>query len=152
QEIPGSEFKEFKNLEILKELEEKVPEEAKEVIHKAQENVLKRIQGDLEKMSSEDQAKFKEYIENIAGNKEKQMEILDDLKEKLQEKPIIRQKLLETQDRIIEKIRTRTREFCAQVITYRENPQTGQCQQFSSPCDAPEDWQECVGAELLPTE
>ena len=78
----GSEFKEFKNLEVLKNLEEKVPEEAKEAIKQAEGNVLKRLQGDLEKMSPEDQVKFKGYLEKISGEKEKQLEILENLKAK----------------------------------------------------------------------
>ena len=83
----GSQFKEFKNLEVLKNLEEKVPEEAKEAIQKAEENALKRLQGDLEKMSPEDQERFKEYIEKISGEKEKQLEILENLKAKIQQIP-----------------------------------------------------------------
>ena len=80
EEQKGSEFKDFKNLEVLKGLEEKVPEEAKEAIRKAQENALKRLQGDLEKMSPEDQEKFKEYTERISGEKERHLEILENLK------------------------------------------------------------------------
>lgn len=58
EEIEGSKYKNFKNLEVLLELESKVPEQAKEAIKQAQENALKRLQGNLEKMSPEDQEKF----------------------------------------------------------------------------------------------
>lgn len=106
----GSEFKEFKNLEVLKNLEEKVPEEAKEAIQKAQENALKRLRGDLEKMSSEDQEKFKDYLEKISGEKEKQLEIMEDLKTKVKEAPEtpkileLKEKLEEGKEKIFEKI------------------------------------------------
>jgi hypothetical protein len=83
----GSQFKNFKNLEVLKNLEEKVPEEAKEAIKKAQENALKRLQGDLEKMSPEDQEKFKEYLEKISGEKEKHLEIMENLKAEIKKTP-----------------------------------------------------------------
>jgi len=83
----GSGFKEFKNLEALKNLEEKVPEEAKEAIQKAQENALKRLQGDLEKMSPEDQERFKEYTEKISGEKERHLEILENLKTEIRAIP-----------------------------------------------------------------
>lgn len=106
----GSQFKNFKNLEVLKNLEEKVPEEAKEAIKKAQENALKRLQGNLEKMSSEDQERFKEYLEKISGDKEKQMEILENLREELKENPELRERLLETRERILERIRERIQE------------------------------------------
>jgi len=83
----GSGFKEFKNLEVLKNLEEKVPEEAKEAIQKAQENALKRLQEDLEKMSPEDQERFKEYTEKISGEKERHLEILENLKTEIRAIP-----------------------------------------------------------------
>ncbi|MFH1423992.1 MAG: Kazal-type serine protease inhibitor domain-containing protein [Candidatus Nealsonbacteria bacterium] len=105
EEVKGSEFKNFKNLEVLKELEEKVPETAKEAIQKAQENALKRLQGDLEKMSPEDQTRFQDYIEKIGGVKERQMEILDSLKTELKNSPQIIQKLLQTREKIIEQVR-----------------------------------------------
>jgi len=110
EEQKGSEFKNFKNLEILKDLEEKVPEEAREAIQKAQENVLKRLQGDLGKMSPEDQERFKEYIEKISGEKEKQLEILEDLKTKIREIPEtpeaiqLKEKLEEGKTKILERI------------------------------------------------
>jgi len=30
--------------------------------------------------------------------------------------------------------------FCIQVITYGQNPGTGECQQFATPCDVPNGW------------
>jgi len=105
EEVKGSEFKNFKNLEILKELEEKVPEAAKEAIQKAQENALKRLQGDVEKMSPEDQIKFQDYIEKIGGVKERQMEILDSLKTGVQNSPQIIQKLLQIRENIIGQVK-----------------------------------------------
>ena len=68
EEQSGSDFKHFKNLEILEALEEKLPEQAKEAIRSAQENSLKRLHEDLELMSPEDREKFQDYVENIGGN------------------------------------------------------------------------------------
>ncbi len=98
--IKGSKYKNFKNLEVLIELEEKVPEQAKEAIQKAQENALKRLKGDLEKMSPEDQEKFKEYIDKISGVKETQLKILENLKFELKEKPELKEKIIEAKERI----------------------------------------------------
>lgn len=81
----GSKFKNFKNLEVLINLEDKVPESARNAIKGAEENALKRLKGDLEKMSSEDQDKFKDYILNISGSKEEQLDILERLKEKVKQ-------------------------------------------------------------------
>lgn len=143
-EIKGSEFKDFKNQELLRALEEKVPENVKEAIREIRENSLIQLKTKIEEMPSEKIEKFKDYIEKSSGEKEKQMEILENLRDRIKDKPLIQQKLNETRQKIMETIGA-----CAQVITYRKNPQTGQCQQFSSPCDAPQDWQKCVGVELL---
>lgn len=86
ENIEGSKFKNFKNLEILKQLEEKVPEQAKEAIRKAQENILRRLQEDLGKMATPDQEIFQEYIEKISGDKEKQLEILENIIPELKER------------------------------------------------------------------
>jgi len=118
----GSKYKNFKNLEVLLELEEKVPEEAKEAIRRAQENALKRLKGDLEKMSPEDQEKFKEYLENISGEKEVQMEILENLKEELEDLPEIRERIIQGRDRVLEKIEERG---CPVV----EKPAPGFCEE-----------------------
>jgi len=121
EEQKGSEFKQFKNLEVLKNLEEKVPEEAKAAIRKAEENTLKRLQGDLEKMSPEDQEKFKDYIEKISGEKEKQLEILENLKSEM---PELKEKLEKGKEKIIEKIEEKGKKMnCPEI----EKPASGFC-------------------------
>ncbi|PJA84415.1 MAG: hypothetical protein CO145_01255 [Candidatus Nealsonbacteria bacterium CG_4_9_14_3_um_filter_37_13] len=134
EEQKGSPFKNFKNLEVLKNLEEKIPEEVKEAIRKAQENTLKRLQGDLEKMSPEDQEKFKEYIERISGEKEKHLEILENLKAKIKEAPLtpirieLKERLEEGKVKVIERIEVRERERATeeiQVCTLEWDPVCG---------------------------
>ena len=142
EEIQGSEFKNFKNLEVLKELEEKVPEEAKEAIQKAEENILKRLQGDLEKMSPEDQERFKEYIDKISGEKERQLEIMEKIKS---ESPELKENLEKVKERIKEKIKEKKGEpvACAQVITYCIDPSTGECAVYPDACSTPKPCQSC---------
>lgn len=124
QEVKGSKFKDFKNLEVLKELEEKAPEETKEVIRKAQENTLRRLKESAEKWSSEDQVKFKGYIEKISGVKEKQLEILENLKSELRETPQIMNRLEEARVKVIRKLPTEAvRTGCPKV----ELPASGFC-------------------------
>lgn len=110
EELRGSRYKHFKNLEVLKELEEKVPEEAKEAIRGAQENSLRRLKEKFEQMSPEAQERFKDYIEKISGNKEKQMEVLDSLREAIKEKPQLKEKLLKVRGRVLEKAQERIKE------------------------------------------
>lgn len=81
EKIEGSKYKNFKNLEVLLELENKVPEQAKEAIRQAQENALKRLHGDLEQMSPEDQEKFKDYLERISGDEVLHLRIMERLRE-----------------------------------------------------------------------
>ena len=142
EEIKGSEFKNFKNLEVLKELEEKVPEEAKEAIQKAEENILKRLQGDLEKMSPENQERFKEYIDKISGEKEKQLEIMEKIKS---ESPDLKENLEKVKERLKEKTKEKKGEpvACAQVITYCIDPSTGECAVYPDACSTPKPCQSC---------
>lgn len=106
-EIKGSEFKDFKNLEILKELEERMPEAVKGAVLKVRENTLKRLKTTIEKMPTEKLDEFKAYTERITGTKEKQMEILENLKEGFKAKPKIQEKLMESRGTILEKVRER---------------------------------------------
>ncbi|XOB41655.1 MAG: DUF5667 domain-containing protein [Candidatus Nealsonbacteria bacterium] len=112
----GSQFKNFKNLEILKNLEEKVPEEAKEAIRKVQENLTIRLKEHLEKIEPEDQKKFQQYLEKISGEKEKHLEILENLKEESKEIPEIKKNLLQSRNRILEQIREKTPERDCPII------------------------------------
>lgn len=117
EEQKGSQFKNFKNLEVLKNLEEKVPEEAKEAIQKAQENALKRLQENLEKMSPKNQERFAEYTEKISGEKEKQLEIMEDVKAGIKAMPPtsgtlqLQEKLEKGKSGILEKISEEARQI-----------------------------------------
>jgi len=81
-EIDGSKYKNFKNLEVLLELENKVPEQAKKAIQQAQENALNRLHENLDNMSSEDQEKFGEYLEGVSGDQTTHLEIMERLEER----------------------------------------------------------------------
>lgn len=118
ERVKGSKFKDFKNLEILKELEDKVPEKAKEAIREVGESRLIKLKEKVEGLSIEDQKKFEDYAQRIYGEKEKQLEILDDLKSELKERPEIIDKLDDARSRIIRRlpaeIRTRN---CPEIIS-----------------------------------
>jgi hypothetical protein len=104
QEVKGSEFKEFKNLEILKGLELNAPLELKETLQNVQQNSLIRLKDKLESLPTESQERFSDYIEKIGGNKEKQVEIIENLKEAVKEIPALKQNLLQTREKILEKV------------------------------------------------
>jgi hypothetical protein len=75
----GSKFKEFKNLEVLKEIEEKLPEETKGKIQEKREKILESLNENLENMSDEEKEKFKEYLGKINGDKLTHLKVLADL-------------------------------------------------------------------------
>lgn len=101
QEVKGSEFKEFKNLEILKGLELNAPLELKETLQNVQQNSLLKLKDKLESLPTESQEKFNDYIEKIGGDKEKQMEIIENLKKEM---PTLKQILMQTREKILEKV------------------------------------------------
>lgn len=103
----GGKYKQFKNLETLMKVEEKVPEQAKEAIRRAQENALKRLHGDLSKMSPEDQEKFKTYLEKISGSELKHAEIIERLKEKEGPAGQLKKQLEAAREKTLEKIEKR---------------------------------------------
>lgn len=108
ENIKGGKYKNFKNLEILKQLESKVPEQAKEAIKQAQENALKRLHNDLENMSPEDQDKFQNYLENITGNQETKTQIMEQLGDKIQQQSksqTLKNKTEQIRNQIKEKIK-----------------------------------------------
>lgn len=110
EKIEGSKFKSFKNIEVLIELEEKIPEQAKEAIRNAQENILERLKNDLENMSAEDQEKFKEYTDKISGNEEIQSQILERVRQEIQNQVQLKEKLNDAQEGLLERLRIKEME------------------------------------------
>ncbi len=108
EELKGSEFKQFKNLEILKNLEEKVPEAAKEAIRGARENTLRTLKENLEQMSATTQERFTDYVGKIRGDAENKLDIIEDLRSELKERLQIRERLENIREGIIEKLPEQT--------------------------------------------
>ena len=82
EKIKGSQFKEFKALEILDDLKEKLPEKVKIRIEETKEIQLENLHKKLEELPSEEQERFKEYIYEIGGDKLKQLDIIGSLEGK----------------------------------------------------------------------
>lgn len=76
----GSEFKHFKNLEVLRELEDQVPEEAREAIRRAQENGLRRLKEDIESAPIQEREKFGDYVRYLPGDAVIHFELVDTLR------------------------------------------------------------------------
>lgn len=107
----GSEFKNFKNLEILKAIGDKVPEEAKDAIRQAQDNVFKRFQGDMEQAPAQMRERFSDYAKNIGGDQARQLEILHTFQTKETMPDPIRAMMDQAKEITIERISQQMRNF-----------------------------------------
>lgn len=118
EKLKGSKFKEFKNLEILEELKEKMPEDVKQTIEERQATIIENFVEKLEAMSDEEKEAFKNYLERISGNKLKHLEVITDL-----EREEISDKLKEITEKVkqkkIEGVEEEYKEIAAQEAEER---------------------------------
>jgi len=124
EEIEGSKYKNFKNLEILSELEEMVPEQIKETVREVKENTLMKFKVELEKMPVQDQERFGDYLEKISGEEENQVRVLESLRMKLKETPKIEQNIIQSRDKALEQVQQRTQEEIKQETQSEVQEQT----------------------------
>ncbi len=109
-EQEGSEFKNFKNLEILKAVEEKVPEVARYAIQQAQGNAMERLHDNITTMTEEKREKFKEYVDHVGGNEIRHLEIIQDFaREEMPE--IIREEMEKAKEIAIQRIEKQMKEL-----------------------------------------
>lgn len=101
----GSQLKHIKSLEVLMRVEEQVPEEAKEAIRKAQDNILKRLEGDLESIPEEEKEILEEYMERVKCNESRCLEVISKI-----ENANISSELRESVEKAKEEMITRIRE------------------------------------------
>lgn len=110
--IRGSRFKEIKALEILKRIEEKIDDpEAKEAVQKARERIIKKIEGKITKLPPQRKMILRGFIEELPGDKEKHLEIIEDLKEQIKENPQLKEELEKTREKLLERIVERKKEI-----------------------------------------
>jgi len=101
--IKGSKFKEFKDIETLAELGEKMPEEIKKQIEAKKAEKIEKLRENLEKLPESEKEKFKTYLDQISGNKLKHAEIISSLEsEEISDK--LREILESSKERKIEEI------------------------------------------------
>lgn len=75
----GSDFAPFKHLEILQEVGDRVPEQARAVIARVQERQRERLEERFLQADGRAQEQFREYISGIGGNETRHLAVLDDL-------------------------------------------------------------------------
>lgn len=81
----GSDFKELKAVEILRDLEDKVPQEAKESLRQAQSALSQKFEQRFSTIQPEvRKEKLQQYAESLPGNAVRQFEAFDRIKESFQ--------------------------------------------------------------------
>ncbi|OGH64837.1 MAG: hypothetical protein A2821_01675 [Candidatus Magasanikbacteria bacterium RIFCSPHIGHO2_01_FULL_41_23] len=74
----GSEFKDLRNLEVLKRIEDQVPEQARGAIQKAQENAFKRLQEHVGQFKNDEEwTRLNAYMHDFGGDQVVRFELLD---------------------------------------------------------------------------
>ncbi|MBI1889002.1 MAG: hypothetical protein HYS15_03715, partial [Candidatus Spechtbacteria bacterium] len=79
QKQQGSPFRQFKNIAILEEVKDAVPEQAKSAIQNAIEQSSKLFQEEFNQTTDEHRKIFDTYIEKLGGNEVRQLESFDDI-------------------------------------------------------------------------
>ncbi|MCK4781711.1 hypothetical protein KAS79_02155 [Candidatus Parcubacteria bacterium] len=64
-------------------IEERIPEQAKQAIRKAQANALKRLHDNLEQIPEDEKPILEEYLKRIQGNEVRHLEIISKLEKEL---------------------------------------------------------------------
>ncbi|MDD4989987.1 MAG: DUF5667 domain-containing protein [Candidatus Pacebacteria bacterium] len=90
--IQGSSLKDIKNLEILKNIQDKMPESIKQQIQNVIASTTQNIKEKIQILSPTQQQKVQNYIENIQGKIEKKKEVINDIKNILPSTSAIKQK------------------------------------------------------------
>jgi len=105
ENIKGSELKDFKQLEFLKRIKEKAQgEDKKEMFQQVEERMTEKFKEKIEQLAPEKQERIKIYIKNVPGDKEKQLEILEEIKSRFENQEMIQKRLEEGKEELLERI------------------------------------------------
>ncbi|TSC84070.1 MAG: hypothetical protein G01um101417_339 [Parcubacteria group bacterium Gr01-1014_17] len=75
----GSDFRDFKNIEVLKTVEQSVPEAARPAIRAAAESALIKLEDNISSGESGSRAAFGDFLRNVGGNEARHLEIIQEL-------------------------------------------------------------------------
>jgi len=104
-EIKGSIFKEIKDIEILQKIASSSPENIKEKINEAKDDIAEKFQEKLQKMAPQNQDALERYINNSQKMISHKLEILETIQTRLASTSSAIQKLEQIQEQLREKER-----------------------------------------------
>ena len=101
----GSPFRHLRNLGVLKALEEKVPDEAKAAIVKAQENAAEQFARQIQVLPESQRVLIGEYAGKVGGDKTETIKTLDQIITP-ETPPAVKETLDAVKEKILEQIET----------------------------------------------
>ncbi|MBU3918862.1 hypothetical protein KKC63_03085 [Patescibacteria group bacterium] len=115
QNIQGSEFKDFENLDIIGRIRERIENEEKnQILQKVEGNLRQNFTEKIEALPIEEKEEIEEFFQALQGNAENQLRILEKIQEQAQERIETRERInvgVETiQEKILEQERQRDQE------------------------------------------
>jgi len=94
ENVKGPELKEFRQLEFLRKVENKLEDEdKKEALQQTQEKIIEQLKTNIEALPVARQQRIGTYVEHLPGDKEYQLGVMEKLKERVEDKGEIKQKL-----------------------------------------------------------
>ncbi|MBI2552165.1 hypothetical protein HYW17_02605 [Candidatus Uhrbacteria bacterium] len=102
-DISGSPFSQLRNLEVLKALEEKVPEQAKKAIVKAQENAAENLSRQIQVLPESQRVLIGEYAGKVGGDKTETIKTIDQIITP-ETPPAVKETLNAVKEKILEQI------------------------------------------------
>jgi hypothetical protein len=112
QQQRGSQFKELRNLEVLKRIQEHVPEHAREVIGEIEQRAIDRFKIRIDELPQSDRAnRFERYTKHMGGDETRHLEIFDRLKNDPNLSTEIAGKIEIAKDQAAKKFKQRIEEF-----------------------------------------
>lgn len=95
--IPGSQLKDFSNLELLNNIKQNVSDATKQAIQSVTATVQQSLQNSLKNLPAIEQQKVQDYLQNIPGDKTIYNNIVKDIAPEMNSMPQLAKTLMETE-------------------------------------------------------
>jgi len=108
----GSEFRDFKNMEVLSRMEQFIPEESRDMIGKVKDETRLRFEATMQNLpDAEAGIAFNRYVENITGDPANQLRTLNEIKSQGEFSDVFFENIEKAKEKTINKFEERFRRF-----------------------------------------